>query len=626
MHIVAPALVFLMLLMSPIIALDAKTYSKLSSDIHNDGTDITTLKVAMYPHLPDSAGDNHAKLLQFINEEFKKIQPTINLQLRPLDQNDDFYSLATLTPWLSTDGTGYDVVEIDTLVLGDLVNAGLIVPQFPISHNHSDWHSAATSAVQFNQAVYAYPHIMCAYFLFTRDEQAAKVTTIDELINILSPNASATYRLVGNMNSSWILPSLWINSYQSSNNSEYNIPAFALHSYQKNSFETMRKFAQLCDRAGGENNCLNGVFRDNSNMTALLFAHKQTAAMFGFSENLFTVLKNGDLDDYSNVKMIPLPLGTNDNQPGFFTNAFVFRRNMSVDVLKAARLFSDFMGTPRMQAAVVGSADSPNARPRYLLPMSKNAYNEPLLANDRFYQQYFRNLDIGYPYPTVGFLNTRKELNTAILKEVDVKDDSSSSSSINERGFQSAGYPAMTKERAYQLLYPSISSRSSADAFLDKLVVPGGETPIKFFWSGFGVPNSAEVAAEIARYHNGVTLEMLLERPENAAVKQQMCIWPAREDISPIAEACRAQWRRLSQVYAEKARGPVTPILGDHVAPDSVWMTHEKNALNQSQQKGNYIYGFQRPMNLYEVYCVKMAKSRSDYPEIKEKICTKQTG
>ncbi|CAF1079178.1 unnamed protein product [Adineta steineri] len=430
MHIVAPALVFLMLLMSPIIALDAKTYSKLSSDIHNDGTDITTLKVAMYPHLPDSAGDNHAKLLQFINEEFKKIQPTINLQLRPLDQNDDFYSLATLTPWLSTDGTGYDVVEIDTLVLGDLVNAGLIVPQFPISHNHSDWHSAATSAVQFNQAVYAYPHIMCAYFLFTRDEQAAKVTTIDELINILSPNASATYRLVGNMNSSWILPSLWINSYQSSNNSEYNIPAFALHSYQKNSFETMRKFAQLCDRAGGENNCLNGVFRDNSNMTALLFAHKQTAAMFGFSENLFTVLKNGDLDDYSNVKMIPLPLGTNDNQPGFFTNAFVFRRNMSVDVLKAARLFSDFMGTPRMQAAVVGSADSPNARPRYLLPMSKNAYNEPLLANDRFYQQYFRNLDIGYPYPTVGFLNTRKELNTAILKEVDVKDDSSSSSSI----------------------------------------------------------------------------------------------------------------------------------------------------------------------------------------------------
>ena len=97
--------------------------------------------------------------------------------------------------------------------------------------------------------------------------------------------------------------------------------------------------------------------------------------------------------------------------------------------------------------------------------------------------------------------------------------------------------------------------RSNTDAFLDRLVVPTGERPIKFFWSGFGVPGSAEIAAEIASYHNGVTLEMLLEKPENAAIKQQMCQWPSREDLSSTAEACRAQWRRLSQVYAEKARG-----------------------------------------------------------------------
>jgi hypothetical protein len=63
--------------------------------------------------------------------------------------------------------------------------------------------------------------------------------------------------------------------------------------------------------------------------------------------------------------------------------------------------------------------------------MSKNAYDEPTLANDRFYQQYFRNLNIGYPYPTIGFLYTRKELQAAILKYVDNKNYPSSSSSIN---------------------------------------------------------------------------------------------------------------------------------------------------------------------------------------------------
>lgn len=71
--------------------------------------------------------------------------------------------------------------------------------------------------------------------------------------------------------------------------------------------------------------------------------------------------------------------------------------------------------------------------------------------------------------------------------------------------------------------------------------------------------------------------------------------------------------------------GKAIPILGDHVASDSVWMTYEKNALEKSFQSGHYVYGFQNSMKLYDVYCVEMAKHKTKYPEIKEKICTKQT-
>ena len=67
----------------------------------------------------------------------------------------------------------------------------------------------------------------------------------------------------------------------------------------------------------------------------------------------------------------------------------------------------------------------------------------------------------------------------------------------------------------------------------------------------------------------------------------------------------------------------MTPILGDHVSPQSVWMTHEKDALVASQQKGNYVYGFQNTMDLYTVYCVKMAQHRTAYPEIKAQVCNK---
>ena len=43
---------------------------------------------------------------------------------------------------------------------------------------------------------------MCSFFLFTRDEQVVKITSIDQLINSLGSNATANYRLVGNLNSS----------------------------------------------------------------------------------------------------------------------------------------------------------------------------------------------------------------------------------------------------------------------------------------------------------------------------------------------------------------------------------------------------------------------------------------
>ncbi|CAF2998603.1 unnamed protein product [Rotaria socialis] len=389
------------------------------------------LKVALYPSLPDPSGDNNTGLLQFITDEFNKVYPDIALQLRPLSINDSFYDLDLLSKWLMADGTGYDIVEIDTLILGDLVNIGLVAPQFINSTSQADWHIAANMAVHINNAVYGFPHLMCTYFLFTRGERIAAASTIDQLIAALGDIPSEDYRLIGNMDSSWDLSLLWINSYQESSKSSAEAAANAMHGYTKNSFKNILKLTGLCNRSRGENHCLDGTFKKDSNMPTVLFKENKTAAMFDFSEKLFSILKDGNLDDYDNIKLIPLPIGTAHNQPLFFTDAFVFRRNMSDDVLNASRLFAEFMGTPRMQAVVVGSGDKPGSIPRYLLPMSKSAYDDPLLVNNRFYQTYFRNLT-GFSFPTVGLLNTRKQLQTAILDYIGyTKTNSNTSSSIS---------------------------------------------------------------------------------------------------------------------------------------------------------------------------------------------------
>ncbi|CAF3928208.1 unnamed protein product [Rotaria sp. Silwood1] len=378
----------------------------------------TTLKVAPYPYIPDSVGDQYKSLLQYIKTEFENAYPSISLELRPMNASDDFYNISTLTGWLTSDGNEYDVVEVDTILLGDLVHAGLIAPLVDTSINRSDWHVAADIAVQLNQALYGVPHIMCGFFLFTRDSKVASSTTIDHLKYALNNVSTTNYRLVGNLESSWDLPALWMDSYQKTSPSRGAV-ASALHDYHKDSFVTMRKLAELCNRMRGDNPCLNGTFRNNYDGPALLFANKTAEAMFGYSERLSLVLKNGFPDDHQNINVIPLPSGNSVNQQTFFIDAYVLRRNMSNEVSKAALLFTKFMATPRMQAAVVASADGPyrNRIPRYLLPVSQKAYDEPLLKQDRFYQQYFRKLT-GVPYPTVGFLNTHQALQVAILEYV----------------------------------------------------------------------------------------------------------------------------------------------------------------------------------------------------------------
>jgi thiamine pyridinylase len=378
----------------------------------------TTLKVALFPYIPDSGGDNYAGLQQFIKGDFERAFPQYNVELRQINPSEDFYDLSTLITWLTDPVNGYDVVEIDTVVLGDLVNTGLITPQWIAPSYLADWNSAATTAIQFNQAYYAYPHLQCAFFLITYIPEVSQAKTMDQLVQSLGGTPSNIHRIVGNLDSSWDLPALWLNSAHDTYNDTYNTTARALHGYNIYTFDSLRKLARLCDTLAEPNRCLDGTFDDPNYMTDL-FIQGQAAAMFGYSERLFRIIKNGFPGSINLVKVNPLPLGTIRNEPVFFTDAFVFRQNMANDVRQAAETFVTYMGLPPIQAIFVGSGDnpSPNRVPRYLLPVSKLAYDQPLLKLDPIYQQVFRGLN-GVSYPTAGFLNARKGLQNAILQYI----------------------------------------------------------------------------------------------------------------------------------------------------------------------------------------------------------------
>src|SRR6266496_1449339 len=176
----------------------------------------TVLRVALFPYIPDAGQDGFQALQHRLKTEFEQKNPEIDLVLRSMKAKGDFYDLDQLKSWLIPAGTNetYDVMEIDTLLLGDLVALGLISPLTVAEHH--DWHPAATRSVTINDAIYGVPHLLCGHFVFTRNEAVAKARTVEQLVTALHSIHNNLPDLSGNLLGSWNLPALYLDAWADS--------------------------------------------------------------------------------------------------------------------------------------------------------------------------------------------------------------------------------------------------------------------------------------------------------------------------------------------------------------------------------------------------------------------------
>jgi hypothetical protein len=65
-----------------------------------------TLRVNLFPYLPDAARDNLQGMRSRIKSEFERQNPSVNPEVT-LDKNNDFYSIENYKGWL----TRFDLVE-----------------------------------------------------------------------------------------------------------------------------------------------------------------------------------------------------------------------------------------------------------------------------------------------------------------------------------------------------------------------------------------------------------------------------------------------------------------------------------------------------------------------------------
>lgn len=378
------------------------------------------LKVALYPWIPDAADDGFESLRARLEAEFESRHPGVDLRLRLDEIDDGFYDVPKLAAWLAA-GT-YDLVEIDTVLLGDLVETGVLEPWeerdparfFPAAVQASTLAGPADEPVWWGV-----PHYLCGFFIVSRAPAIDAATSIDELMLAVGRSGKP---VLGNFDSSWDLPSLYLDARVDNGLDPAGIADGVDPPLDAASVAALERFAGLCE-VNGRNPCLDGAFRDDPAAPVDAFVRGEATAFWGFSERLHLAVRGlrreGRTTDDLLVNTIPLG---NRAISLLFTDAFVKRAGCSRDLSCAASTdaFVEFINDEWAleELFLSGDADAAgvDSAPRYLLPAARAAYELPGFESDRLYRELRPFVENGSALPNDAELYEKRFLLTRLIE------------------------------------------------------------------------------------------------------------------------------------------------------------------------------------------------------------------
>lgn len=379
----------------------------ISPSCKSESDEKTTLRVNLFPYLPDAAGDNLKGMAARIKQEFEKQSPSINLEIT-LSKDNDFYDLENYKKWMSS----FDLIEPDTLFLTDLVVPEELIEEWG-KVSESDWQPPARLAAKVNGKVYAIPHWMCGYFLFSRDPKIAKARNLKDLVAILQATHGNMPEIAGNLFSSWDTPALYLDSWED-NHSPADPRQAISTSLDAETILTLKEFSDQCNWEG-KNPCLDKSYKDNT-LAQTRFAKKEVETAFGFSESLFDILKSAGVD--RSIILSTLVLGKGDH-PLLFTDGFVMPKGRSKEVKSAAAAFVRYMQRPETYTWIVLSQDAAGAPGRYLTPATISAFASEPIKSDPYYQGIQATIAKGSNFPNSGVPELHTQMRDAIIKELE---------------------------------------------------------------------------------------------------------------------------------------------------------------------------------------------------------------
>jgi thiamine pyridinylase len=368
------------------------------------------LRVPLYSYIPDAAGDSFQSLSTRIEQEFEREHPEVDLVVNPSCFKDDLYDPSALA--LSLRGEGecpYEVVEVDTLLLGELADTGAL-RAWPRLPQDVAWHPASVTASTWQGTLYGIPHWMCSHYILTRDAEAAQADTVSELLRALAARQTPEPDVTGNLYGSWNLPAIYLDAWADTHGAQEVAGALTADQYDAATLQSLRAFSRACQTPSG-NPCLDGTYDtlEDFDTPARLFAQGKADALFGYSERLHTVLRNlPPSENRGALKLSIATLGEGD-RPLLFTDSFVLSARCTGRCEQAALAFTEYMSRASTFAWLLMSEDAPAQTrvPRYLMAASLEAYDVPALREDPYFPVIAAESRDGTPFPNGGMLGLR---------------------------------------------------------------------------------------------------------------------------------------------------------------------------------------------------------------------------
>lgn len=379
--------------------------------------DAVELKLGVYNEIPDVNDDNLQSYKNMIETGYNNSDHTVNAVV-----NSSYDPYGNLTKYIVDDS--YDLLEIDTISLPDLVRNNLVV-SFDSLINVTDVFAGAAEASKVNGVFYAYPTLVCGNFIismypgimglynltYAKKNYDTFHSTLAQCNNTLLSSIPSYQRLLGgqmNDEYGYYLPALYIDGYidiYGNNTAQQAIDAVLNGTVDIELCQRLEWYIGVCRDKDGpytQNKCYydySGSYVNDSSNVYTDIANSEAPFYFGYSEKLAIIQQ---IPDKVGQHAISGPLGST-NILLMFTDSLVISKeswnNADSDKKNDILDFVSYYTSLTLRENITLGVDLTPTQKRYLLQANVFVYSDSQLQNDYIYQELYSSLLTGVPIP-----------------------------------------------------------------------------------------------------------------------------------------------------------------------------------------------------------------------------------